>query len=143
MEGCRPRHPLCHSKGAEGDAPPFHISFLRFATVALPGPNIRPSHFTMRCRAGFVEPRSLRPAFLRTDLGNSHLSRKYQYSMPDPCRRINYSYLACRRRGPSYSYRIGRAQLVQSCVRCHFEKPLPKAQNASQLGRGSNSEGTF
>ena len=23
MEGCRPRHPLCHSKGAGGDAPPF------------------------------------------------------------------------------------------------------------------------
>ena len=43
MEGCRPRHPLCHSKGAEGDAPPFHISS--------------------------VEPRSLRPAFLRADLG--------------------------------------------------------------------------
>ena len=45
MEGCRPRHPLCHSKGAEGEAPPFHVSF--------------------------VEPRSMRPAFLRADLGQT------------------------------------------------------------------------
>jgi len=65
MEGCRPRHPLCHSKGAEGDAPPFQISFLRFAPVAHPGPNARLARSTKRWRAGFVEPHSLRPAFLR------------------------------------------------------------------------------